>query len=67
MKKECIAPEGSNIFNHRQDQAALTLLMGMEGLHYGSERASSFIGHYPLPENIKEWEQSLKRNRIDTD
>ena len=24
--KECIAPEGSNRFNHRQDQAILTIL-----------------------------------------
>jgi hypothetical protein len=26
MHKECIAPEGSDVFNHRQDQAALTVL-----------------------------------------
>uniref|UniRef100_A0A7S2SWB4 Uncharacterized protein n=1 Tax=Rhizochromulina marina TaxID=1034831 RepID=A0A7S2SWB4_9STRA len=33
MKKECICPAGSSRSNHRQDQAALTLVLAMEGYH----------------------------------
>lgn len=32
MDKDCIAPEGSNRDNHRQDQAALSVLAHMYGL-----------------------------------
>lgn len=36
MKKECIAPTGSNRSNHRQDQAALGVLAALNGINHRS-------------------------------
>jgi hypothetical protein len=63
MKRECIAPEGSDIYNHRQDQAALTILMYMNDIFYTNEHNTSFVNHNILPGNMKQLEQSLKNNK----
>lgn len=34
LQKECIAPSGSSRVNHRQDQAALTVLINLKGLDF---------------------------------
>ena len=39
MIKECIAPEGSDRKNHRQDQALLTVLAHLMGLAPPSEQS----------------------------
>jgi hypothetical protein len=49
MKKECIAPEGSNRENHRQDQASLTLLLHLYDIEKNiPENCYDFIFHQDI-------------------
>ena len=56
LVKECIAPEGSSRENHRQDQAALTVIMH---LNEWKPRGISCDGcGWGLPKFFKLWEEA---------
>jgi len=45
LKRECIAPIGSNRGNHRQDQAALTLIVYMNDFECGNQLVHNYQIH----------------------
>jgi len=47
LHRECIAPVGSHRGNHRQDQAALTLLVLLGKERFGAELTCHDFGHLP--------------------
>jgi hypothetical protein len=50
--RECIAPIGSNRLNHRQDQAALSVIMSMQGLNCGQSFGPEYKIHQDGPGTV---------------
>ena len=51
--KECICPVGSGKANHRQDQAALTLLIAMHGGRCDHENSKHFRSKWVAAHGLK--------------
>lgn len=66
MDQKCVCPPGSNRGNHRQDQAALTLLTTMEGLRCTDFKWVSAHGVHPGKVNatliIAHWTRNNERS-----